>query len=164
MASNVDFSALERMVGKRLDGASRIVFKHDGSADVSRGALELVFSGDDVLLFQAAGDGEHLRVLSEAWRDPFAPPLSPENEAFVQQSGKHVRLDARTVAPALPVGEIFTRYGPIRNRFGTLAGVRLAFTGSAVRFLVEGDEEYVMTPEDPRFAEWGFTEDGAGSV
>ena len=45
MASDVDLSALERMVGKRLAGASRIVFEHAGSADVSRGALELCFRG-----------------------------------------------------------------------------------------------------------------------
>ena len=82
----------------------------------------------------------------------------------MQQSGKHVRLDARHIAPALPVGETFAGYVPIRNRFGTLAGVTLMFTGSAVRFLVEGDEEYVMPLEDPRFAEWGFTEDGAPGV
>jgi len=161
MESDVDFSVLERVRGKRLVGSSRIVFEHDGTADVSSGGLELEFFGGDVLLFEVAADGERLRVLREAWKDPFTPPLSAENQAHVGQFGKHVRVDARAVAPALPVGDVFIRYLPIRNQFGTLAGVRLAFTGSAVRFLVECDEAYVMTPEDPRFAEWGFTEDDA---
>ncbi len=161
MESDVDLSALEHVRGKRLIGASRIVFEIDGTADVSCGDLELEFLGGDVLLFEGAGDGERLVVRREAWRDPFAPPLSEENQAYVQQCGKHVRVDAQAAAPTLPVGDTFIRYLPIRNQFGTLAGVRLAFTGSAVRFLVECDEAYVMTPEDPRFAEWGFTEDDA---
>jgi hypothetical protein len=161
MESDVDLSALERVRGKRLIGASRIVFEKDGTADVSRGDLELEFFGGDILLFSVAADGERLRVRREAWRDPFVPPLGAENQAYVQQNGKRVRADARAVAPTLPVGDLFIRYLPIRNQFGTLAGLRLAFTGSAVRFLVEGDEAYVMTPEDPRFAEWGFTEDDA---
>ena len=161
MAWDLDLSALEHVVGKRLVGASRIVYEHDGATDVSCGDLEIAFSEGEVVLLGVAGDGERLRVQEGAWRDPFAPPLSPENEAFVQRSGKHIRLSALAVAPTLPVGDIFVRYLPIRNRFGTLAGVRLVFAGSAVRFLVECDEAYVLTPEDPRFTEWGFTEDDA---
>lgn len=158
MASDVDLSALERVLGKQLIDASRIVYEHDGTVETSRGDLELVFSGGDVLLFRVAGDGERLQIQEEAWRDAFAPPLSAENEEFVRKSGKYVRLDAHAVGPALPVGESLVRYRAIRNQFETVAGVRLEFTGSAMRFLVEGDESYVMTPEDPRFTEWGFTE------
>lgn len=161
MASDVDFSALERVLGKQLIGASRIVYEHDGAVETSRGDLELVFSGGDVVLFEVGGDGERLRIQEEAWQDPFAPPLSAENEEFVRKSGKYVRLDARAVGPALPVGESLVRYRAIRNHFGSVAGVRLEFDGSAVRFLVEGDESYVMTSEDPRFTEWGFTESDA---
>ncbi|HEX5720415.1 MAG TPA: hypothetical protein VF179_29945 [Thermoanaerobaculia bacterium] len=161
MASDVDFGALERVLGKRLIGASRIVYEHDGVVEVSCGDLELEFSGGDVVLFGVAGDGERLRMQEAAWRDPFAPPLDAENEEYVRESGKHVRLDAREVGPTLPVGESLVRYVAIRNQFGTVAGVRLEFAGSAVRFLVEGDEAYVMTTEDPRFTEWGFTEDDA---
>ena len=163
MASDVDFGALERVLGKRLIGASRIMYEHDGVVEVSCGDLELVFSGGDLVLFEVAGDGGRLRMQETAWRDPFAPPLDAENEEYVRQSGKYVRLDAREVGPTLPVGESLVRYFPIRNQFGTVAGVRLEFAGSAVRFLVEGDEAYVMTPEDPRFTEWGFTEGDAFS-
>jgi hypothetical protein len=161
MASDMDFGALERVLGKQLIGASRIMYEHDGVVEVSRGDLELVFAGGDVVLFEVAADGERLRMQEAAWRDPFVPPLDAENEEYVRRSGKHVRLEAREVGPALPVGESLVRYVPIRNQFGAVAGVRLEFAGSAVRFLVEGDESYVMTSEDPRFTEWGFTEGDA---
>lgn len=160
VTSNVDLSALDSVVGKQLVGAGRIVHQHDGAADVT-GELELSFFEGGVVRLGIAGDGEQVRVHQGAWLDPFAPPLSPENEAFVRASGKDVRLDTVTVPPPLPIGDTLVRYVPIRNRFGTLAGVRLEFVGRAVRFLVECDEAYVMTPEDARFAEWGFTEQGA---
>ena len=114
-----------------------------------------------MLLLGVDGDGERLRISPGAWRDPFGPPLSQENAEYIQRSGRHVRVDAASAAPSLPVGDIFVRYLPIRNRFGTLAGLKLEFTGSAARFLVEGDEAYLMSLEDTRFREWGFTEDHA---
>ena len=89
---------------------------------------------------------------------PFAPPLSPENEEWVQPHGKHVRLDTATVPPPLPIGDTLVRYLPIWSQFGSIAGARLEFASRAVRFFVESDETYVITAEDARLEEWGFTE------
>lgn len=153
--------ALERVVGKRLVGASRIVYQYEGVADATCGDLELSFFDGDVVLLGVADDGEQLKVRQGAWLDPFAAPLSPENEEYVQKCGRHVRLDTAMVPPPMPIGDTLVRCLPIRNRFGTLAGVRLEFAKEAVRFLVECDEAYVMTLEDARFAEWEFTEHDA---
>ena len=53
---------------------------------------------------------------------------------------------------------MFETYRLVRNPFGTLAGVVLVFAHTTVRFVVNCDESYVLTPEDPRFHEWGFQE------
>jgi hypothetical protein len=161
--STMDFSALERVVGRQLVSASRIVYEFDGVADVSHGDLELSFEGGEVVSLQCAADGERLTLAPVAWQDPFAPPSSLENEAFVQQSGKYIRVDTKTAPPSLPVGDQLSRYVLIRNRFGTPAGVKLVFVGSAVHFLVECDEAYVMGVDDRRFADWGFREDDEAS-
>jgi hypothetical protein len=157
--ATMDFSVLERIVGRQLVSASRIVYEFDGVVDVSCGDLELSFEGGEIVSLQCAADGERLTLAPVAWQDPFAPPLSPENEAFVQESGKYIRVDTNTAPPQLPVGCRLSRYVLIRNRFGTPAGVQLEFAGSAVRFLVECDEAYVMGMDDRRFTDWGFRAD-----
>jgi hypothetical protein len=155
----MDLSALEGVVGKRLVTANRIAYEFDGAVDVSCGALELRFEGGEIVFLRCAADGERMMLEQVAWHDPFAAPLSPDNEAFVQNSGKYIRVDTAAAPPSLTIGDELSRYALIRNRFGTCAGVRLEFVRRPVRFLVQCDEAYVMDLDDSRFTDWGFSED-----
>lgn len=152
----VELKLLQRVVGRRLTSASRIVHEFAGQVDGDCGDLELTFDDGTIILLRGSGDGERLVMDGRAWVDPFEPPLSKENEAFVRQSGKAVRRDAQLIGAALPIGEVFENYRLVGNQFGTPAGVVMVFAGATVRFVVHCDESYVMTSDDPRFRDWGF--------
>jgi hypothetical protein len=150
---------LRLVVQRRLVSASLIAYEHNDDVNTATGELELLFEGGACLHLACAGDGEGLVVSAEPWRDAFAPPLSPENEAFVRECGKHVRVSATTLGLQVPVGDSLRGYRMARNQFGTIAGLALDFSAVTIRFVVECDESYVMGADDPRFEAWGFTED-----
>jgi hypothetical protein len=72
---------IDRHLGDVVRRVERLRF-----SDGEEGELQLRFA-TSVLRFRGAGDGERLEVSDEPWRDPFAPPLSPENEEFVKTHG-----------------------------------------------------------------------------
>jgi hypothetical protein len=82
---------VERHVGVGVTRVERLRYADDGGPTPADGAdegdLQLGFADGSVLHFRVAGDGEQLEIGEEAYRDLFAPPLSPENEAFVKRSG-----------------------------------------------------------------------------
>lgn len=149
---------LQRVVGRRLAAAGRIVHEFAAQVDADTGDLELTFDDGTVVLLRGGGDGERLVIDGCAWVDPSKRPLSEENEAFVRRSGKAVRRDAKLIGPTPSVGEMFETYRLIRNQFGRVAGATLVFVHTTVRFVVNCDDSYVLTFEDPRFRDWGFQE------
>jgi hypothetical protein len=72
---------VERRVGDVVTRVERLRF-----SDGEEGELQLRIVGG-TLRFRVAGDGERLEVSDEPWSDPFAPPLSSENEEFVKRHG-----------------------------------------------------------------------------
>jgi hypothetical protein len=75
----------EREVGAAI---LRCEFGGEITSNPADGAVEIVFADGGVLFCDTGPDGDSLRLEDFAWTDPFAGPLSPENEEFVRTSGK----------------------------------------------------------------------------
>ena len=158
MITEAHLTVLKGALGRRLVRAWRVFYEHNGSIATDSGPLELELDDGFVILLKGAGDGERLTVAAERWADPFVGPLSRENAQFVRQSGKWVRVEASLSNLQFPLGKRLSHMRLLKNRFGTEAGVAFDFEGEWVRFLVECDDDYVMSLDDERFLEWGFVE------
>ena len=89
---------IERHIADVVVRVERVRFVFGGQGadrDNDGGELQLWFAAG-IVVFRAAGDGEHLEVLDEPWSDPFAPPLSSENEEFVRTHGAWQLVDVST--------------------------------------------------------------------
>ena len=80
-----------------------------------------------------------------AWEDPFAGPLSAENRAFVEQSGKWAAFDVSAVgAFATFIGDVLASAEPVLGESGHPTGVILRTGGGGVlRVDVEADELFL---------------------
>jgi hypothetical protein len=98
--SDVQNHELVKFVGETVTRVCRLRYQV-GDRVTSRddGSVELVFASGATLLCESGSDGDSLRVRDTAWVDPFAGPLSPENEEFVRTSGKWVRHDVSDEPP-----------------------------------------------------------------
>src|SRR6266545_507381 len=85
--------AISRVCRLRYQVGDEVVPTLDG------GAVELTFSSGATLYGESGPDGDSLRVKDTPWVDPFAGPLSPENEEYVRTSGKWVRHDVSGEPP-----------------------------------------------------------------
>ncbi|MFO0553687.1 MAG: hypothetical protein U0271_35215 [Polyangiaceae bacterium] len=131
------------MVGRTVNGIGRILYEYRGEVDRADGALELRLDDQIVLLDSAAG-GECLRVRTGAWRDPFAEPLAPENQRFVERHGRWVRIDCYKEEPYADfVGSQVAEASLLKNEWGHVAGIRFAVHSRCLWFVVEGDECHV---------------------
>lgn len=88
--------SLTDVIGSRITRVRRVQYVYRGVPDTDFGPFELTF-GARVVLLDNASDGEELRVRTEPWEDPFVEPLSEENRAFVETSGKWTAFDVSTV-------------------------------------------------------------------
>lgn len=72
--------------------------------------------------------------------DPFEPPLSAENAAFVAESGKFVAVDV-THEPFYSqlANQALTEAIEISIPGGNIVGARLHIGGALLRVIVEGD-------------------------
>jgi len=121
----------------------RIFYALGGAVEQGDGELELYF-GDEVMRFSGAADGETLRAARDVWHDPFAAPLSANNETYVRDNGKWTRVDVSDLDPyATFIGKVIHGARWIRNDAGTITGVVLDTENSSLRFQVDCDECHV---------------------
>ena len=106
-------------IGSTLTRIRRVHYKFQGAIDAEKGDIELWF-GDRVLWFRCASNGQDLLVDQGSWQDHFAPPLSPENEAYVRESGHEVAVDVSQTSPyADLVGRAIDAVEPIIDQWHT---------------------------------------------
>ncbi|WP_437941582.1 hypothetical protein [Sorangium sp. So ce341] len=135
---------LKSLCGKRLRGVARILFEHGGQIEPGDGPLELYLDDGTVVLFDGSADGEGLRVQYAPWVDPFEPPISDENRAYIEQSGKWSRVEQSTAPKFVGMlGAIISSVTILENEFGREAGVQLCVGETALWFVVAGDECHV---------------------
>jgi hypothetical protein len=136
-----DAASLQQFAGKSVTGVRRVWYVLRGEIDRSVGPIELAFADGSVLLLDAGPDGEALAVSTARWVDPFAPPLSHENERFVETSGKWTAFNVSDVTPySALVGAVVDDMQPQMSARGKLIGVTVHAGTRAVRAVVEADE------------------------
>lgn len=137
-------ASLKSLCGKRLHAVARILFEHAGRIDPGDGPLELYLDDGTVVLFDGSADGEGLRVQYAPWVDPFASPISEENRAYIEQSGKWSRVEQSSDPLFVDLlGEVISSVTILDNEFGREAGVQISIGGKDLWFVVAGDECHV---------------------
>jgi hypothetical protein len=84
---------IKDFIGLRLLGVRRAFYEFAGIPDRSEGLIELSFSNGKTVWFDVGPDGETLALYEGRWVDPFAPPLSSENEEYIHRHGKYSVYD-----------------------------------------------------------------------
>lgn len=144
--SDVQNHELAKFVGETVTRVFRLRYQI-GDRITSRddGSVELVFASGAILLCESGSDGDSVRVRDTAWIDPFAGPLSPENDEFVRTSGKWVRHD---VSEEQPFDEMINQkifdIAPmtgIRKTYGLLVNL----SGPLLAFYAIADELHVRS-------------------
>jgi hypothetical protein len=132
------------VIGSRITRVRRIHYVYRGVPDTDFGPLELTVGGRVVLLDNAA-DGETLRVRTQAWKDPFAEPMTGENRAFVEESGKWAAFDVSAQgAFATFIGDVLASVETVLADSGKVTGMILQTErGGVVRVDVEADELFL---------------------
>lgn len=114
------------------------------TSDPADGAVEIVFAAGGVLFCDIGADGDSITTQDFAWADPFAPPLSPENDDYVRTSGKWVRHDVSAEEPfASLIGRKLFDVAPMAGSTGKLYGLLLDISGDKLAIYANGDEVHV---------------------
>jgi hypothetical protein len=122
-------------------GVRRIWYVLGGEILSTAGPLELRFADESAVVLNAGPDGEALAMDTSRWVDPFAPPLSPENEQFVASSGKWTSFDVSDEEPyARVVGGTVDRVDPQMTPEGKLVGIGILAGPTIIRAVVGADE------------------------
>lgn len=132
--------------GDAVARISRLRYEVGGevTSDPADGAVEMVFTAGGTLFCDTGADGDSLTVQDFAWTDPFAGPLSPENEEFVRTSGKWVRHDVSTEPPFVDlIGRKLFDVAPIVGSHGKLYGLLLDISGYKLVIHAPADEVHV---------------------
>lgn len=147
-------SDLARIEDKVVTSISRVLYEHNSQLDTSDGPVELRFEDGEALLLEGSGDGETLRISWSPWQDPFAPRISDENAAYVQEHGKWTRTDVSHEHGYRDlVGEALAEAAPLFNEFGRLSGMKLVTETRTMWFVIEGDECHVRWAHPIGFSE-----------
>jgi hypothetical protein len=124
-------------VGSTLAKIRRAVFVLGGDLAGDGGDLELSFENGQTFSFGVAGNGESLAIEPNRWPEYFTEPVSAENRAFIQSSGKWEILD---------LGELTWSYRQFLGRRLLAAdclgdsGALLDFDGMYIRVEVVADD------------------------
>jgi hypothetical protein len=132
---------LRSLWGRHLNAARRLVYVVRQQQSSEGGGIEMTFDGAP-LLFDVAADGDSLAIRPGPWRDPFEPPLSPENAAFVEEAGKWTAVDIEQdhLVADLLGAEVVTAL-PLARPDGRTYGATIAFeNGTLIRIEAEWDE------------------------
>lgn len=141
MSSSPTPHSLRLLAGKKIAAVRRVWYVLRTDVRDSVGAIEFAFADGSAVVLDAGPDGEALAVSAGRWVDHFAPPLSPENERYVEASGKWTAFDVSDQAPYSDlVGVIVEYVEPHLNPEGKLIGATIHAGTSVVRAEVAGDE------------------------
>jgi len=138
--SEIDLSSY---VGDTVSRVSRLRYQvgDDVVSDENEGAVELTFGHGTTLYCDSGPDGETMRTQDTSWVDPFAGPLSPENEEYVRTSGKWARYDVSDERPFVGmVGRRLSDVAPMTGTTGKLYGLVLNVSGYLLAIYVNADE------------------------
>lgn len=125
----------------------RTFYDFKGVIDETQGDIQIQFS-DGCARFRSARGGEVLEVEESPWSDPFAEPLTDENELFVASHGKWRLIDVSGRAHYRDlIGESLSNVRILANRSGRPCGVKLAFGAAVMNVFVDGDEVCVSWGE-----------------
>jgi hypothetical protein len=134
-------SSLQQFVGKLITGVRRVWYVLRDDVNDSAGPIEIAFADGSAVVLDAGPDGEALAISTARWVDPFEPPLSPENEQYVEASGRWTAFDVSGQAPySALVGVALDGVEPHVNPGGKLIGATMRAGTTVVRAEVEGDE------------------------
>ena len=88
------------------------------------------------------------------WDDPFAPPLSDENQAWIDVHGKWEAFDvSHEPGYSELVGKTLRRICLFRTELSTLCGARLHLDSKKLDIVCNGDEVFVyFLPNDVMLA------------
>lgn len=140
--NNVD---LNKYLGDTIAQVRRL--KYQIGQDVAAkddGAVEIAFAAHATLRCDSGPDGDSVRVHADPWIDPFAGPLSPENEDYVRAVGKWTMYDVSDEYPfASLVGRKLTDLAPMVGAEGKLYGLLLNVTGYLLVIYANADELHV---------------------
>jgi hypothetical protein len=104
----------------------------------------LTFSSGATLLCESGSDGDSVRASDTAWVDPFAGPLSAENEEYVRTSGKWVKHDVSDEPPfADLVNQKIFDIAPMTGTRGKTYGLLLNMSGHLLAVYANADELHV---------------------
>lgn len=138
MTSLDDFASIVR--GRNVTTVRRVRYELAGTLRSDNGPLEITFD-DSAIVLQPASDGELLAIESQAWTDPFAAPLSTENEEYVRTHGKWTAFDISKESPYdRLIGTQVELILPISNPGGAIVGLEVTFELAVLRVEVEADE------------------------
>jgi hypothetical protein len=110
---------LSSLQGSVIQRIQRIRYVFKGNVTSDEGPIEISFADGSIVWLDAGPDGEALRIMTAAWIDYFAEPLSIENRKFVEQSGKWTAFDVSAENPySRFIGERIVQVIPIRTARG----------------------------------------------
>jgi hypothetical protein len=138
---------LASYVGDTVSRVSRLRYRVGDQvvSAANEGSVELTFSSGATLFCESGPDGETLRTQDTPWVDPFAGPMSPENEEYVRTSGKWSRYDVSAEQPfADLLGRQVTDIATVTGTSGKRYGLVLNVSGHLLALYVNADELHVQ--------------------
>lgn len=146
--------SLRNLAGKRITYIARVLYEHGAEIDPDDGAVEIGID-DQVLLIDAAAEGDSVRAREGAWKDPFTEPLGEDNRRYIEAHGRWRRVDCSQLsAYSELVGQPITGVAALVNEYGRIAGVRITAGSRSMWFAVHGDECRVYWAQPIGFREY----------
>lgn len=135
------YTFLWQSQGRSIQRIRRIMYVFRGKITAETGPVEFTFRDRNVLLLDAAPDGEALAVKDSVWIDYFTEPLSTENMEFIERSGKWTSFDVSDRAPySSVIDQIIDEVTAIRTPDNKITGTIIKTASNAMRVEVEADE------------------------
>lgn len=136
---------LARMIGRRVVAIEQAFYVFRGAIDQAHCLLQMRLDNGVTVHFWTRADGETVRIVATPWDDPFAEPLSAENRAFVEQSGKWTLFDTSTTPEMAPLrGQRIRQVFLVYDQRGAKRGVQVETGAAVLTYLVSGDEGFIV--------------------
>jgi hypothetical protein len=135
---------VREIVGQRIARIDRVFYRADDGIEAGDGPLEITVDDGTVFLFEGAPDGETLVAHRAPWADPFDGALSPENQAYVAETGKWCRVPvSHEVLYRELVGGTVTAVEILTNERGRTAALAIESAPAMLWFIIRGDESHI---------------------
>ena len=132
-----------KYIGDTVSRVSRLRYQvgDDIVSGANEGAVEITLGHGTTLYCESGPDGETIRIQDTPWVDPFAGPLSPENEEYVRTSGKWTKQDVSDEKPfAELIGRRVVDVAPMTGTTGKQYGLVLNVSGYLLALYANADE------------------------